>query len=327
LDPGSPTPQAGILNQSMQNCTKIHRFCKLDDDPEKVNNEPLIIKTLLQVHNEGKTKKTIECFASHLKYINQNADINNPESAKTYISNLNRDPQTKNSYAIAYNWYCKTNGIQWKKPYFKWERKIPMIPTTQNIDKIISASSQKYSTIFTILKEHGLEAHELATVQRNDIDQERGIINVRGCKGHNSRTIKLSTKTADMLRIYLQRYRDNNPFPNSHVMGEEWRATRKKVARNLNQPELAKIPMRNLRHHFASHTYDQTKDILLVKQLLGHKKLETTMFYTQLITFDQDDEYNCKATTDNKEAQDLIEHGFQYILTTPNGLMMFRKRK
>jgi site-specific recombinase XerD len=299
----------------------------LDDDPNKANNEPLIIKTLLQARNEGKAKKTIECFASHLKYINHNANINNSESVKAYISSLNRDPQTKNSYAIAYNWYCKTNGIQWKKPYFKWERKIPMIPTTQNIDKIISASSQKYSTIFTILKEHGLEAHELATVQRNDIDQERGIINVRGCKGHNSRTIKLNIKTADMLRIYLQRYTGNNPFPNSHAMGEEWRATRKKVARNLNQPELSKIPMRNLRHHFATQKYDQTKDILLVKALLGHKKLETTMFYTQLITFTEDDEYTCKATTDNKEAQDLIEHGFQYVLTTPNGLMMFRKRK
>jgi integrase/recombinase XerD len=202
-----------------------------------------------------------------------------------------------------------------------------MIPTTANIDKIISASSQKYSTIFTILKEHGLEAHELATVTRNDIDQERGIINVRGCKGHNSRTIKLNTKTADMLRIYLQRYTENNPFPNSHAMGEEWRSTRKRLARNLNQPELTKIPMRNLRHHFATQKYDQTKDILLIKALLGHKKLETTMFYTQLITFNQDDEYTCKATTDNKEAQDLIEHGFQYILTTPNGLMMFRKRK
>ena len=51
------------------------------------------------------------------------------------------------------------------------------------------------------------------------------------------------------------------------------------------------------------------------------------MFYTQLITFDQDDEYACRATKDDKEATDLIEHGFQYVTTTPNGLMLFRKRK
>jgi len=298
----------------------------LDDDPAKANNEPLIIKTLLQTRNAGKAKKTTECFASHLRFINQNANINDPESVKAYISSLSRDPQTKNSYAIAYNWYCKTNGIQWQKPYFKWERKIPMIPTTANIDKIISASSQRYATIFTILKEHGLEAHELATVTRNDIDQERGIINVRGCKGHNSRTIKLNAKTSDMLRTYLQRNTENIPFPNSHAMGEEWRATRKKVARNLNQPELAKIPMRNLRHHFATQKYDQTKDILLVKQLLGHKKIETTMFYTQLITFSEEDEYTVRTATNIKEAADLIEHGFQYI-TEIEGTKLFKKRK
>jgi hypothetical protein len=57
LDPGSPTPQAGILNHSRQNCATIHRFCKLDDDPNKANNTSLIIKTLLQAQNNGKAKK------------------------------------------------------------------------------------------------------------------------------------------------------------------------------------------------------------------------------------------------------------------------------
>jgi site-specific recombinase XerD len=286
-----------------------------------------IINTLLKAKNEGKAESTLKGFASHLKILNNNADLHNPEAVKTYIANNIKDPQTKNSYAIAYNFYCKTNGIEWKKPYFKWERKIPMIPTTENIDKIISASTKKYATIFTILKETGLEAHELATMPRTSIDTERGIINATGCKGHNSRSFKLKPATAELLRQYLSNYTQEKPFPNSKAMGEAWRNIRRDLAKKLNQPQLNTIPMRNLRHHFATHTYNQTKDILLIKQLLGHKKLETTMFYTQLITFDQDDEYTCKATTDNKEAQDLIEHGFQYVLTTPNGLMLFRKRK
>jgi hypothetical protein len=51
------------------------------------------------------------------------------------------------------------------------------------------------------------------------------------------------------------------------------------------------------------------------------------MFYTQLVTFTEDEEYTCKATTDSKEAQNLLEHGFIYQLTTPDGLMLFKKRK
>jgi integrase/recombinase XerD len=163
-------------------------------------------------------------------------------------------------------------------------------------------------------------------MQRKSIDAEQGIINAEGCKHHNSRSFKLSPKTAEMLRKYLMRYTDDNPFPNPHAMGEAWRDTRKKLARNLNEPQLKNIPLRNLRHHFATHKYDQTKDILLVKQLLGHKKIETTMFYTQLITFSDGEEYTCKTATSIKEATDLLEHGFTYIQEI-DGIKLYRKRK
>ena len=84
--------------------------------------------------------------------------------------------------------------------------------------------------------------------------------------------------------------------------------------------------MRNLRHHFATKMYDKTKDILLVKQLLGHKKLETTMYYTTLTTFNEEDEYTVKTASNLKEATDLIEHDFQYI-TEMDNITLFRKRK
>jgi integrase len=231
-----------------------------------------IINTLINVTNSGKAKNTQRCIASSLRRISNGADLYNPEEVKNYIANCNLDPQTKNSLALAYNWFCKTNGIEWKRPYFKWERKIPLIPTTENVNKIISASTPKYATIFTILAETGLEAHELATMQRKDIDATQGIITARGCKGHNSRSFKLKQQTAEMLRKYLAEFTSENPFPSSHSMGEIWIRTRTKLAEMLNQPELKNIPMRNLRHHFATHKYDQTKDILLIKQLLGHKK-------------------------------------------------------
>jgi hypothetical protein len=73
-------------------------------------------------------------------------------------------------------------------------------------------------------------------------------------------------------------------------------------------------------------TYDKTKDILLVKQLLGHKKLETTMFYTQLVTINAEEEYTCRVAKDIKEATALIEAGFQYI-TDMDEMKLFRKRK
>jgi len=292
--------------------------------PTKYND--LIINTLIKLKNSGRCDSTIKATSYSLKQLSQHADLGNPEQVKTHIANAKTSNATKTKLCQAYNNYCKTNGIQWEKPHYKWERKIPLIPTTEAVNKIIAACGPDYATIFTILAETGLEAHELATMHRNEIDAERGIINATGCKGHNSRSFKLKPQTAEMLRIYLTKYTANNPFPNSKSMGEIWRRTRNRLADKLNEPQLKTIPMRNLRHHFATLKYDQTKDILLVKQLLGHKKIETTMFYTQLITFNKEDEYTCKTATNIKEATELLEHGFEYIQDI-DGTKIYRKRK
>ena len=74
-------------------------------------------------------------------------------------------------------------------------------------------------------------------------------------------------------------------------------------------------------------TYHKTKDILFTKQQMGHRRIETTLIYTQLLQFEKDDNYTCKVAQDEKQATELIESGFEYVTTTPNNLMLFRKRK
>jgi len=292
----------------------------------KTRYENLIINTLLKAQSKGLTQNTLKSISYSLKQISKTADLNNPEEVKMCIANMNVANSTKQKHINNYAYYCTANEIEWNRPSYKWDRKIPLIPTTANIDKIISASTRKYATIFTILKETGLEGHELATTTRQHIDSEQGIISAQGCKGHNSRAIKLKQKTADMLRRYLHKYTGNKPFPNSRAMGEAWRRKRDKLAETLQEPQLKTIPLRNLRHYHATMLYDRTKDILLVKQRLGHKKLETTMFYTQLITFNENEEYTCKTATNTKEATKLIEAGFTYV-AEKDEIMLFRKRK
>jgi predicted RNase H-like HicB family nuclease len=58
---------------------------------------------------------------------------------------------------------------------------------------------------------------------------------------------------------------------------------------------------------------------------LGHKKLETTLIYTQLVNFPNDEYVSATATTID-EAKQLIEQGFEYV-TEIDGVRLFRKRK
>ncbi|MFQ6075358.1 MAG: site-specific integrase, partial [Candidatus Bathyarchaeia archaeon] len=75
----------------------------------------------------------------------------------------------------------------------------------------------------------------------------------------------------------------------------------------------------------ATMEYHKTKDILYVKELLGHRNIQTTLIYTQLVNFESDD-YHSATAKDVDEACQLIEAGFEYVCTHRN-IMLFRKRK
>jgi integrase len=88
---------------------------------------------------------------------------------------------------------------------------------------------------------------------------------------------------------------------------------------------LKSIRLYDFRHFKASMTHHYTKDLLYVKQLLGHKDLRTTLRYTQLIDF-ANEEFHVAIAKSVGEAAKLIEQGFDYV-TDIDGVKLFRKRK
>jgi len=232
----------------------------------------------------------------------------------------------KDVFVKTYSYYSKIHSITWNRPAFKSERKLPRIPTKEAIMNVVSASSRKYAAIFKILMETGAMPRELASVGRRDIDLDRGILLVQGLKGHTSRNFKLKSDTTACLREYLYRVKDEKPFPDSKWMGKIWRRLRRRVAEKLCDPAIRSIRLYDLRHFYATMLYHKTKDILLVKQQLGHKKIETTLIYTQLVQFSEEDEF-CSATAKTvEEAAKLIEQGFDFVCDL-DGVKLFRKRK
>ena len=114
--------------------------------------------------------------------------------------------------------------------------------------------------------------------------------------------------------------------PTSTAIEETTIGQRMRLARKLSNPRLLKISFHILRHWKATREYHKTKDILHVKRLLGHRKLESTMMYIELVTFDNPEEFTCRATENIEEAKELIEAGFEYI-TDIEDKKLYRKRK
>lgn len=113
---------------------------------------------------------------------------------------------------------------------------------------------------------------------------------------------------------------------NSDIYGKWFRHHRNKTAEKMKDPAIKGIRLYDLRHFFANMTYHKTRDILFTKQQMGHRKIETTLIYTQLLQFEKDDNYTCKIAQTVEQATDLIENGFEYV-TEMDGLRLFRKRK
>ena len=97
------------------------------------------------------------------------------------------------------------------------------------------------------------------------------------------------------------------------------------IASKLENPRIRKISFHTLRHWGATMEYHRTKDILHVKERLGHRSLTSTLIYTQLISFESD-EYHVRTAKTIKEDEELIEAGFEYV-TDRDGFKIYRKRK
>lgn len=250
-----------------------------------------------------------------------------PEDVKQAIAYAKLTNSSKVSFTLAYDWFCKTNGLQWQKPKFKWVLPIPIMPTTSQVEKIISATTPKFATIFKLMAETGVEGEELQRTHRNQFDCTQGIISVKGLKGHDSGNYKLKPPMAEMLREYLTLYRNEYPFPQPKIMSQMWRRARTKASTNHNDPTLKNIPMKNLRNYSGAQFYlNYEKDSIGTMRHMRHKKLETTMHYLRAIVLDGEPEYISRIAETPEDAKKLINAGFTKA-DEFDGKHIYRKRK
>ena len=310
--PGSTAWKADVLDQ-----TRLRSLTTGLRSNAKGN----IINTLLKLGNLGRAESTLQSTSQCLDYLDRHSNLNEPENVAKFIANLKGAGSYKANLVKAYNHYVKFNGLSWDKPKYRWEQQKPRIPSTETLNNIIEHASKKYSVIFKLLMECGMSPYELSRLSLKDMDLEKGIINVRGFKGHSSRTFKLKSETLALLKWFISKY----SFPKSQWIQREWRRLRAKTAKELGNPSILTIRCYDLRHYFGSMTYYKTKDILYTKTMMGHKKIETTLLYAQLIGLGEEEWTSAVAKNVNDVCK-LVEQGFEYV-TEMEGIKIFGKRK
>jgi integrase len=261
--------------------------------------------------------------------LQNNCTLQNPNEVLSYIANKDASNSTKEALCYAYRKYCKHCNIKTKIPYYQPDPKPIKIPTKEKLEMLIANSGWMQSIKLRISMECGLRPIELCRLKVKDIDLDQKLIYPKTAKHGAPRTLKISENLKNTLQKHITKYNLN---PNDKLFkgkadyyGKNFRAMRSNLARKLNDPTIKSIRLYDFRHWYATNLYHKTRDILLVKQQMGHKRIETTLIYTQLLNLNED-EWICKGATNKEEAMKLIEVGFEYV-TEIDGTKLFRKRK
>jgi integrase len=159
-----------------------------------------------------------------------------------------------------------------------------------------------------------------------DCDFIKKTVRVTPEKGSNPRNLKLSNKLISMLQALKSKSTREKVFAKSLKSQRRlFNKQRKKISAKLQNPQIARISFHTLRHWKATMEYHKTKDTVHVMRLLGHKNINNTLLYTQLIDL-ADEEFVSKVAKTVDEACELVEAGFDYV-TDIDDVKIFRKRK
>jgi integrase len=256
-------------------------------------------------------------------------DFDNPSCFSEHVAKGKWRESYKANLCDFYNHYCKFFSIAFVKPRYRRDHKLPRVPTEEKINLILGHASRKYVIIYKIAMECGLRPVEIGNLTLNDIDLDKGILSVYSAKNGNPRVLKLKNDTLALLTAHVKSRNfslNDRIFPSAGVISNTYERLKASVAKKLNDPELKKIRLYDLRHYYATMLYYKTKDILLVKEKLGHRNINNTLVYTHLVSFNDKEEFYSATAKTVDEAAKLIEQGFDYICDV-DGVKLFRKRK
>ena len=283
------------------------------------------------MQKEGYRPATIQGAVKTLKAVARRTNLLSPEAVRDYLARADVSETRKSKICDDYAGFCKYKGLRWERPKYRVTEKLPFIPLESEVNSLISGVGRKTACLLTLLKETGMRIGEALDTKWTDIDLNRGIVNVTPEKHGHARQLKLSNNLSAMLNRLPRKWPliFRNPKTQKenmiHTFRRHYINQRRRVADKLQNPRIEAITFHTMRHFYATMLYSKTRDLLLVKEKLGHRAIQNTLIYTHLVNFESD-EYVSKVAKTVGEVQQLIEAGFDYVCDVGEN-KLFKKRK
>ena len=196
-----------------------------------------------------------------------------------------------------------------KMPRLKQTRRLPQLFTREEVKTIIDhAESLIHKAMLMLAYGSGLRLSEITNLKITDIESKQMRILVRKGKGDRDRYAMLPQTTLEALREYWKAYRPKEWLFEAPKAEGPYRV---KALQDAFKMALAKSGIKKpgtihtLRHCFATHLYEDGHNLLALKKLLGHVRIDTTAWYTQLA---YSEILSLKSPLDNSPAEKFGDH-------------------
>jgi len=267
-----------------------------------MTKEEILQKLTKDLEVRGRTPDTVEDYVSRVRryqdYFDKPADQMGEVEINDYLHYLTTEkklnPSAMNTHNSALRFVYGVTlevTLNYKRlPRLKQIRRIPQIFTKDEVRRILeSAGSLRNKSMLMLAYGSGLRLSEITNLKPMDIESDKMRILVRHGKGDRDRYAMLPQITLDTLREYWKECRPKewlfeSPRKGGRYVNKSLQGVFKTALKKSGVDKPGSL--HTLRHCYATHLYEDGHNLLAMKKLLGHVRIDTTAWYTQLADSD-----------------------------------------
>jgi len=164
-------------------------------------------------------------------------------------------------------------------------KSLPVVLNKKEVKAILeSTANPKHKAMLTLIYALGLRSGELISLRLIDIDKQRKQVHIKASKNNKDRILPFPNSLREVLKPYYLKYKPTNYlFYGQHKEQYSSQSLRKVFHKACKEARVKKkVTLHSLRHAYATHLMEAGTDIRIIKELLGHNDIKTTLMYTHV---------------------------------------------
>ena len=132
--------------------------------------------------------------------------------------------------------------------------------------------------IIIVAIDTGLRRRELLSLEKEQVDFNLAVINVKRTKSGKGRTVPMTPRVRETLKLLCEDGDSKYVFPNAET-GKAITDVKHSFTSTVSDAGIADFTFHDLRHTFGTRLAASGADVVKIRELMGHASITTTMRY------------------------------------------------